>query len=227
MSRLAVLFLCCACSSAPVAPSFPGNEIAGGLVADSVYRVHDGDQLEVRFPAFPKWNVHITVQPDGNANVPLVGSMLFRGSTLSELEAHLAKRLMGRVKSPRVELVLTSIHPRSVFVGGEVVEPGMLAIQGAQLSLLQAVFAKGGPKRSSASLSNVVLSRLDSDNMRHTWTVDLAARMEGLATPVLLVPGDVVLVPPSSVVEANRLIEQYITKMLPGGNILTGFVLAK
>lgn len=227
MSRLAVVLLCASCASSPLAPSFPGNELAGGLIADSVYRVHDGDQLEVRFPAFPKWNVRITVQPDGSANVPLVGGMLFRGSTLAELETCLATQLTDRVKNPRVELVLTALHSRSVFVGGEVVEPGKLAVEGQQLSLLQAVFAVGGPLRKSASLSNVVLSRVDSEDVRRTWTVDLSARIEGSASPVWLVPGDVILVPPSNVVEANRLVEQYITNMVPGGNLLAGFVLAK
>ena len=213
------------CRSVQPEATYPGNELAGSVAATS-YSLKEGDVLRIRFPAYPQWDSDVVVQPDGMASVPLVGNVLFRGATIDELEQELMTSLGSRVRSPRVELAVKELHPRLVYVGGEVDSPGMVEIEGPQLTLLEAIFSRGGPLRASARLDTVVLSRTDGSGARVSWTVDALALVKGTQEAVLLLPGDVILVPNRPVNEANLFVKQFITDMIPGGgNLLASLIL--
>ena len=214
-----------ACSSTPNAPTWPGNALAGSAQDERPYLVQSGDEIGVRFPAYPQWNAVALVQPDGFASLPLLGSLSCRGRTLSDLEREVFQQLSERVRSPRVEIVIQNLHPRLVFVGGEVGNPGAFEIQGAGASMLEVIFARGGPLEETASMGNVIVSRI-VDGDRRAWTVDALERLSGSAEPVLLLEGDVILVPGTMVVQADRFVDQYITRMIPGSNLLAGLILA-
>jgi len=214
-----------ACSAAPSAPDWPGNAAAGAFADAGPYEVRPGDRVGIRFPAYPHWNASLLVRPDGGASVPLLGDVDFAGHTLPELETSLYEGLVERVRSPRVELVLEELHRRAVYVGGEVANPGAFELSGPRASLLEALFDRGGPLEATAALDTVVISRV-LDGRRRSWLVDVSMSLEGDGEPVLLIPGDVLLVPGTRIVQADRFVEQYITRMIPGSNLLAGLILA-
>lgn len=228
MRRLAVgigLASALGCRALPDAPEW---NVAPGAAApppaiDSTLLA--GDRFQIRFPAYPQWNEVLLVQPDGQANVPLLGLRPVAGQDLATLEAELGKQLSERVRSPRIELAIVERHPRQVFVGGEVDYPGLVDIHGPSMTLTQAVFARGGPVTSKAAMETIVLSRVSENGERLSWTVNGRALLDGRAAPVWLHPGDVVWVPNRRIDEANLFVAQYITNMIPGGNLLSALVL--
>ena len=232
MSRLSRLLLVlglalagASCRAVPPAPTYPGNLAAGGLRTETEYLVTPGDRLVIRYPAYPQWNTEVVVRPDGRGSVPLVGDVQFGRRPLSEVETELEASLADRVRSPQVELAVVQLHPRQVFVGGEVEVPGLVKIEGPRLTLLESIFAAGGPLTKSATLETVILSRVDEQGVRQAWTVDAASGLVGGREPVLLLPGDVVLVPNRRIDEANLFVEQYITNMIPSSNLLSSLIL--
>lgn len=216
-----------ACTTPPTSDPYPGNVAAGVPLGTVEYRIAPGDEITVRFPTYPQWTSDILVQPDGNASVPLLGTVRFAGTTLTELQSDLEIALTKRVRSPQVELAIKALHPRNIYVGGEVANPGLIDMGAAQMNLTQAIFARGGPVHRTAHMDNVVLSRVNAAGERNSWVVDVLGNLEGAHEPIALLPGDVVLVPNRPVAEANMFIEQYITGMIPGSNILAGLILTQ
>jgi protein involved in polysaccharide export with SLBB domain/glycosyltransferase involved in cell wall biosynthesis len=216
-----------ACTSPPTSVSYPGNAAAGAPMEIVDYRIAPGDAITVRFPTYPQWTSDVLVQPDGNASVPLLGNVRFSGKTIPALQEELEIALALRVRSPQVELAMKALHPRNVYVGGEVANPGLIDMGAANMNLTQAIFARGGPVHRTAHMDNVVLSRVGEDGLRNSWIVDVLGNFEGAQEPIALLPGDVVLVPNRPVAEANLFVDQYITRMIPGSNILAGLILTQ
>jgi len=230
MIRLVLLLsfaLLPACYATPELPVWPGDEIRRPDEGLAPYVLHPGDSLEIRFPAYPEWNQRLTVRPDGRAAFPLVGELQVAGQSMDAVQEQLARELVSRIRSPLVELSIAELHRRAVYVGGEVDYPGEVEITGQALSLTEAVFARGGPKWKTSDPSSVILSRSGSDGLRRAWIVDLEEALYSAAPvrAVMLQPGDVVLVPPSGIARSNAAIEQYVTRMIPASNLMTGFVL--
>lgn len=213
------------CRSLPDAPTWDVTTKAATPPPAMDATLMAGDRFQIRFPAYPQWNEVILVQPDGQANVPLLGLRDVAGRDIGDLEARLGEELSERVRSPRIELAVVERHPRQVFVGGEVDVPGLVAIQGPSLTLTQAIFASGGPLTAKAAMETVILSRVNKQGERESWTVDGRALLNGKAAPVWLVPGDVIWVPNRRIDEANLFVAQYITNMIPGGNLLSALAI--
>lgn len=217
-----LLVLLCSCHAAPDLAPFPGNAAAGVPLPAAEFLLTSGDRLEVRFPLYPEWNTAVLIQPDGRGSFPIAGDVPAAGRSLAAVRSAVVDSLRTRIRNPEIEVALKELHKREVFVGGEVDYPGAVEFQTARLTLAEAVFARGGPLWRTAELRTVVLSRVTPDGQRNAWLIDLHQNLfEGVAMdPVLLSPGDVVLVPATSITRANAFVEQYINNMLPANAVL-------
>ncbi|MFD2237981.1 polysaccharide biosynthesis/export family protein [Aureimonas populi] len=87
----------------------------------------------------------VTVQPDGSASIPYVGSFRFNGKTLEGARREIVSRLEGRAVEPDVILTLTENSSRVVSVNGSVGSPSPVPL-GLRGDRLMEVLAKaGGP----------------------------------------------------------------------------------
>ena len=102
----------------------------------------------------------------------------------------------------------------TVFVGGEVRQPGSVKLAQA-LDPLQAVIAAGGLLETARTSKVVILHRApDGSVTRKTANLDAYTRA-GHSPEVTLAAQDIVFVPRSSVAEADLWIDQHINKLLP------------
>lgn len=182
--------------------------------ADS-YRISRGDELDLRFFYTPELNTKAVVRGDGRISLHLVGEISVEGQTISELSASIERLLSPQVKRAQVAINISSPSNLRVFVGGEVVRPGMQPLAGP-MTALQAVMVAEGVKDTAQPSMAVVLRRLPNGE-RKSIPVDIHRLMKGqdAAGDVLLQPFDVVVVPRSGIADVGRWVDLYIRRVLP------------
>lgn len=199
-------------AQAPVAGSAAGA--APATLAE--YRIGPGDVLSVVFPLNPEINHEGPVGPDGRFALPFAGQLDVSGLTPLAVETLIATSLRkgGVVDDARPSVTVTR-YGASVFVGGEVRNPGAVALS-ARMNPAQAIISAGG-LLDTAKSKRVVIIREGAGGAPVTQIVDLQAyvRRGDAAAAVLLHPRDVVFVPKSSIAEVNLWIEQHINRVLP------------
>ena len=77
------------------------------------YRIGPGDDLQVFVWNHPELTVTVPVRPDGLISTPLVEDLPAEGKTPSQLSRDLEKALAEYVRSPTVNVIVTSFVSRS------------------------------------------------------------------------------------------------------------------
>lgn len=180
-----------------------------------------GDDIEIWFTYAAQYSHSQTVQPDGKISLPLLEEpdVMVQGKTPEELSEELMKRYTTQLKHPELTVIARSLYERQAYVGGEVLEPGILEFSGP-LTALAAIVRAGGFNRKHASFKNVVVIR-HKDGQRYGCALDFRDTLKGKeAKPFYLEPYDIVWVPRTTISKVNQWIDQYINKIVPQ----TGFL---
>lgn len=196
------------------------------LSAQEPYRLVSGDVIEFKYFYNPELNETVQIRPDGRVSFPLLGEIQLAGKTIAEATDELKKLYTPILKTPVVNMNVRQFAAQKVFVGGEVLRPGTVALPGA-MTVFEAIAEAGGPKTTSNS-TQIVLIRKGPDGapVRQilTWKKDGQAVPEGQlsATAVALRPFDVLIVPESRISKADRWVDQHIRQIVPV-NLTAGF----
>jgi len=185
---------------------------ATSAVAQSTYKVRNGDTLRIEVIEDPSLNRTVLVSPDGRISMPLAGAIGAAGKSIEEIQRELAAGLtpsfasrpsvfvaVERLFEPRI-VNRTPATPEpdptiEIFVLGEVGNPGSVTLAPGA-TVLQAFAEMGGFTRFAAS-SRVQLRRTGADGTQQSYALDYKAIEEGRsnAGQTVLVPGDVIVVP--------------------------------
>jgi polysaccharide biosynthesis/export protein len=188
------------------------------------YIIKPGDQLEIKFYYNSELNDTIPVRPDGKISLQLIDDMQAAGLTPHELDNELTQAYAEELKSPEVTVIVRSFSTNSVWVGGEVNQPGLIPISN-DMSPLHAVFSAGGFLESAKPEAALII-RKGADNRPVPITVDLSAVMKGVRkgqSIQRLEPNDIVYIPKSAIAEANKFVHQYIENLLLFRGVNLGF----
>lgn len=202
------------------------NEAARQAAAP--YLVSQGDTLELRFLVDRELNADVLVRNDGHGTAPLVGELALAGRTIPEIRALLVDLYESKLRHAGVDVLLKVMHAERVFVGGAVKQPGMIALDRRGMTLLQCLQGAGGPDLLTARLDHVVLCRLDADGKQRAFKVDVEKSFAAdEPRPVFVRDGDVILVPPTAIADANRFVSQWFDGMIPGSTIIPSLLLRR
>jgi len=150
---------------------------AAGFGAEA-YTLRPGDVVRFRVDAISPLNREMTVGPQGQINLPLVGWTDVAGKTIQEVEADARQRIPEAVYRERAngnelhivvraeEIVLEIAAFRPVYVSGEVGRPGELAFR-PELTVRQAIALAGGLMPSAKNLNDEQLNRIASLKAEH------------------------------------------------------------
>jgi protein involved in polysaccharide export with SLBB domain len=176
------------------------------------YRVGRSDELSIKFFYTPELNEEVVVRPDGNISLQLIGDVGVAGRTPAEVAAEIKQRYQPHVQTRDVTVIVRDSKSARAFVGGEVKQPSMVAIDGA-MSVVDAIFMAGGAL-DTAQLASVVLLRM-GPNGKEAHLVDVKEGLAGGDPVPTLQPYDVVYVPKSAIGEVNTFVELYVNRMIP------------
>lgn len=131
-----------------------------------IYRVGQGDQLQITFYADPSGVVFTdegtpqalaVIDESGRFFYPFVGAISAQGRTVSQIRADLTTRLEQFFATPQVEVAVTQFNARRVTITGAVTTPGRKTLTNVPETLLDFVNEAGA--EDGADLSRIVLRR--------------------------------------------------------------------
>jgi polysaccharide export outer membrane protein len=200
-------FLCLALAAAAACAQQPAAqpaqkdvppELADPVVESETYIIGPGDTLQVFVWRNPELSVTIPVRPDGRISTPLVENMLAIGKTPVQLARDMEGVLAEYVRSPKVNVIVTSAASAfsQVKAIGQVRTPGALPYQEG-ITVLDLVLQSGGLAEFAAG-NRAKVVRTEGGKQR-----DIRVRLDDLLNKgdmkqnLPLKPGDVLVVPQS------------------------------
>lgn len=107
------------------------------------YVVGATDVLTIRVLGEPDLTANYTVDVDGTITFPFLQRVPVAGRTLKEIETLITRLLDGDyIRKPQVSAAIATYRSRSIFVLGEVKQPGRYTIEG-QTTLLEVIAQAG------------------------------------------------------------------------------------
>lgn len=205
----------CQSSTHRAATEWPAN----ATTASTQSELGPGDVVEVSFSYTPELNRSQPIRPDGTLQLPLIGSISADGLTCRELRMLLLELYEPELKDPDIVVTVPTDYNRRVYVGGQVLQPGVLPMPGG-LTVLEAISEAGGFQHPQAYVRNVVVIRFQN-GQRYGYRIDLGSSLEGdESTPFYLKPKDIVYVPRTPIAKVGQWVDQYINGIIPK----TGFL---
>lgn len=181
----------------------------------SRYVLQPGDVISVTFFFTPRFDATAKIRPDGFVSLAPVDEVRAAGLTTRELDAMLTALAAKRIDNPELTVGVAEFSGRKIYVGGEVKNNGLHPLQ-HRMTVLQAILSAGG-SLPTADLNNVVIIRRGADDAPRAYAVNIAADLNSgeIRNDAHLEPFDVVYVPPSAITKLDRIVDQYVRKLIP------------
>jgi len=188
----------------------PGGATTPPPQASATYVIGATDVLKVRVFREEQYDGDYNVDGDGTITFPLLGRVAVEGKTTRQIEEVLTKALAdGWLNKPQVSVEIGAYRSRSIFVIGEVRQPGRYTIEGP-MTLLE-VIGQAGSLTPTASDTIIVQRFKDGiaasvsappvagdPRVSEVMRVSHRELQEGrLTANILLQDSDVILVPPA------------------------------
>jgi protein involved in polysaccharide export with SLBB domain len=184
-------------------------------VVPAAYRLHQGDELTIMFPADRTLDYTAPVSPAGTVAVPSGGEVIAAGRTIEEVQAEIEVKMAELLLDPRASIVLSSVAEQPVYVLGEVKDPG--AVMSTGTFRLSMAVAQAGGILSSGQPSSVMIIRTTGVEEATAIKVDLGQVLSGgdLSQDLVLEPYDVVFVPQSIIGKVNEFVDLFFNQIAP------------
>jgi len=178
------------------------------------YLIGSGDELEIKFFFTPELNERVVVRPDGKISLMFAQNIQAEGLTADELAANIRVLCAPHIKQLDLVVIVRGFASQKAFVGGEVAKPGSVLLSGNE-TVLQ-VLSDAGWMTPAAKSQKVVIVRRDAGAEKvYLVNVSEIERGVNMSQNVAVRSGDLILVPPSDAVSADRWVDQYIRQVLP------------
>lgn len=201
-----------ACVQTPVLitdtePDFPYVSPGSNVV------LNPGDVIDVRYRFWPELDVEeVPIRADGRVSLQMVGQVRLGGLTASEADEYLVELYQDKLNEPDITVVVRSVVPKEIYVGGEVLAPGIVPLA-YKTTPLQAIMAAGGFDKRSAELKSVVIVR-HMNARRYATALDFT-EVVGVDPALYLAPADVIFVPRTQIDKVNQWVDQHINDIVP------------
>ena len=136
----------------------------------NIYRLSAGDVLSIQLWAYPEITppiqdatnvkaVGYPIDPNGNVQLPLIGSVRIAGKTLAETNRFLHNQFAKYLKHPDVVVRVLSYEGRRYFVNGQVMRSGQYTLNDQPISIYTALGQAGGIDTKTGDNTNIQLIR--------------------------------------------------------------------
>jgi polysaccharide biosynthesis/export protein len=189
-SLLAIMMISCA-QQGPQIAHLPVDLPAS---ADDDYVIGSEDTIEVLVWKNADLSRVVNVRPDGKISLPLIGDVQAAGLTVTQLNTEITEKLKKYYKEPpQVSVILQQVNSYSIYILGEVRNPGKYLVKSGT-TFLQAITLAGGFTE-FASKNKVMVRRKNNDNSEKVISIKYHDILSGLQNNVMMFPGDTILIP--------------------------------
>lgn len=158
------------------------------------YRIGPEDVLHISVWKEEDLDRKVLVRPDGGVSFPLAGDIQVSGRTPLEVQDEIRSRLQRYVPDAEVTVSVDKISGYTVFVLGEVEEPGQFTL-GRYVDVVQALTLAGGFTPYANNRNIQILRRQDGREVTFSFDFRDVSRGRNLKQNIILQSGDVVLIP--------------------------------
>jgi polysaccharide biosynthesis/export protein len=177
------------------------------------YKVAVGDKLSISSYYHPDLKQTVTVQPDGQVPLLLIGSVVAAGKSPQRLSDELTKGYSKYVENAEITVAVAESASLAVYVGGQVKNPSLVPIRG-ELTLLQSITEAGG-FLTTADESQVLIVRQMPDSRHWTLQANVEKVLRNESGEIYLRPHDIVYVPKSEIAKVDEFIDQHLSQVVP------------
>jgi polysaccharide export outer membrane protein len=162
--------------------------------AEERYFLNAGDQLNISVWNEVALQKDVIVLPDGMISFPLVGELIAKGKTISDLQIAITEKLNEFISDPVVTVTVTTVSGNNIHIMGKVNSPGSI-IMNQTLDFMQALSLAGGLSPYAKEDDIIILRRVNAKQL--AIPVDYPAIKYGkkLDSNIMLKSGDVIIVP--------------------------------
>ena len=163
------------------------------IVDPSEYRIGPEDMLNVSVWKEPGISGSFPVRPDGMISLALIGDLPAEGLTPTELSDSIKTRLQKFLHEPSVVVTILAVHPKQIFLLGEVQHAGGVTFVPG-MTPLQAIALSGGLTPYANAKHIAILRTTGGKQQRLPYDYKKAIK-DGSPQGVILMPGDTILIP--------------------------------
>ena len=156
------------------------------------YKLVPGDKLRIEVYKDAQLSQSLQVRPDGKITLPLVGDLPAAGRTSSELRDVITTSLKEYNTNPVVTVIVVETVPPTIYVMGEVNNPGPQPLNG-EVTVMQALATAGGFK-DFAKTKDIRIQRKSASGLT-TLHFNYKDAVNGQGKIIVLQPGDTIIVP--------------------------------
>jgi polysaccharide export outer membrane protein len=162
--------------------------------AEREYKIGPQDVVQIDVWKEPEISRTIPVRPDGKISVPLLHDVQAAGLTAMELATSLRDGLSKYLNNPQVNVTVTQINSRRVYLTGEVTRAGAIPLL-PNMTVLQAL-ASGGGFTQFAKMKNIYVLRTENGKqVKHPFNYKEVVKGNLSEQNILLQDGDTIVVP--------------------------------
>lgn len=180
-----------------------GSELPAASMAEaapsSTYRIGPKDMLRIVVWQNPGLSDTVPVRPDGRVSIPLLDDVEAINKTPAELAREIEKKLGAFVQDPLVTIVVTEFAApptQQVRVIGSVTKPSAIPFR-ANMTLLDVMIEVEGLTEFASGNQSSLVRMVDGEQKRFRVRVSDLVRDGDVTANVVMLPGDVLMVPES------------------------------
>lgn len=193
-------------------PAAPARQDSIG----SEYVIGDDDELKITVWQNPDLDSEVVVRPDGRISFPLIGDLIAKGQTISQLCDTITLRLSEFVRNPQINISIKKMGGSRIIILGEVGKPGIYTVTRAK-TVFEAIVLAGGPSP-HAVLSSVIVIRnvLTSQPQAQRLNLVKLFQNKNMSQNFVLQPEDVIFIPRRFIADVNYFVSQIIDPIAKG-----------
>ncbi len=157
------------------------------------YVIGIDDMLHIAVWKEPDLTTTLPVRSDGMISLPLLNDVQAAGLTPMQLAALLSQKLKKYVATPNVTVVVTQANSHRIYVLGEVLRSGPLALLHG-MTVLQAL-ATAGFSQFANTKRIYILRTGNGQGQKIPFNYKQVIKGEAASQNILLQPGDMIVVP--------------------------------
>jgi polysaccharide biosynthesis/export protein PslD len=178
------------------------------------YQLRHGDRVAISVYQDSSLAQEVIVSPAGTISLRRIPEEIrVEGHSMGSVRMQIQRAYAQKLPEAEVSVSLIEVAAASLYVAGEVRDPGVIAYTKG-MTASAAVMAAGGLKF-TAKWNDVRILRNRPGRAPKTIRIDMDKTLHGEGPDLLLLPGDVLYAQTSAIADAGNWVELYIRRLLP------------
>ena len=158
------------------------------------YLIGPNDLLNIFVWKEPELSQDISVMHDGRITFPLIGEVMAKGRTATELKDVITEKLRAYITAPEVTVIVRESRSRRIYTIGKVNTPGPYPLEPG-MTVIQAISAAGGFAEWADTKNVLIIRNEDGKKVQLRYNHKEFISGKNLNQNIMLKSNDTIVVP--------------------------------